>query len=272
MSLRALVPKAQLLALTATASPAALRTMKKELEMPTAVIVKVSPNRRNIFLQRRFRAKKGNDISFGDILKPIAQELGQLKGDYPLTIVYAKLTCMAIVFKIFSKYVNDMNAHGLRRFAMFHSSTEQTVKSLVINELGKTNSYIRVVVATQALGMGVDTKHVRHVIHITPSSSLESYFQEIGRAGRDGEEATATLWFNKSDIARNRTNLSDQMKEYCMEDGCLRAFILSYFGFRSQEQARCCSNCNPVEAEVAVAVEALQPRFREPPANGDLPR
>ena len=73
-------------------------------------------------------------------------------------------------------------------------------------------SITRVVFATTALGMGVNAPHVRHVIHIGPPSNLETYFQEIGRAGRCGEPAMATLYYNNSDIACNKTNIDDSMR------------------------------------------------------------
>ena len=271
VALRTLIPNARILALTATASLAAVRRLRRELEMPSAVIVKVNPNRRNIYLQKQIRSTK-SDESYGDILKPMAKELGRLKGGYELTIVYAKLACITNVFRWFIKFTDEVNTDGLRRFAMFHSATHPSVKSRVIAELGKEVSFIRIVVATQALGMGVDTKHVRRVVHITPSSTLESYFQEIGRAGRDGKDATAVLWYNNSDIARNRTNVSEEMKEYCRKDGCLRAYILSYFGFSAQNQKRCCSNCNPEKGEVIHAVQTQQLRFRSPPSAVELPQ
>ena len=84
--------------------------------------------------------------------------------------------------------------------------------------------------ATTALGMGVNAPHVRHVIHIGPPSNLETYFQEIGRAGHCVEPAMATLYYNNSDIASNKTNIDDSMRMYCQtDDVCLRKILLEYF-------------------------------------------
>ena len=156
-------------------------------------------------------------------------------------------------------------------FGIFHAGTDQAVKSKLIAELGKDRSNTRLVVATQALGMGIHTRHVQHVIHITPSSSLESYFQEIGRAGRDGDPATATLYYNNSDIGANRVNLSDEMKNYCRDEGCLRSALLTYFGFPPVQQERCCSTCHPeLVQDQQEEVVPSRPRCRLRPQRVEL--
>ena len=87
--------------------------------------------------------------------------------------------------------------------------------------------------------------HVTHVIHIGPPSNLECYFQELGRAGRCGQPATATLYFNNSDVASNKTTIDDLMKVYCQSnDVCLRKILLEYCGFSNVKQKRCCCVCN----------------------------
>lgn len=78
-------------------------------------------------------------------------------------------------------------------------------------------------------------------------SFFAAYIQEIGRAGRDGEDAIATLWFNKSDIGKDKTHLMDDMRKFCMINSCRRDFILKYFGFELEEVIdplhNCCDNC-----------------------------
>ena len=269
VTIRALLPSASLLALTATASPGVLRKMKRELEIPSAVVLRASPNRSNIYMQRVVR-QSDNELSYGTILKKLSKELSQLGGKFPLTLVYAKMAFISMVYRVFHSAVPEVNNAGLRRFAMFHRQTEDKVKNLVVTELGKEKSFIRIVFATQALGMGVDTKHVKKVIHVTPSSSLESYFQEIGRAGRDGEQAIAILHYNNQDIGSNRNNVTDEMKDYCREEGCLRAFILHYFGFSGVEQERCCSNCHPGEVETEYVLVETQIKYRLPPLEDEI--
>ena len=110
----------------------------------------------------------------------------------------------------------------------------------------KPKSNIRVIFATTALGMGVDTPFVSEVIHITPPGNLESYIQEFGRAGRSGQDAVATLYYNNSDIAENKQNIDEFVREYCkLNDSCLRDYLVKYFGFKSVHQNVCCSICTP---------------------------
>ena len=81
------------------------------------------------------------------------------------------------------------------------------MKKSIISEIKKENSRIRVLFATSALGMGVNVPFVEHIIHITPSSSIESYMQETGRAGRTGIPSRATLYYNNADIANNNKHV-----------------------------------------------------------------
>lgn len=139
------------------------------------------------------------------------------------------------------------------------------------NQEDFTYDRIRVVVATNAFGMGIDKSNVRYVLHYNMPQSLEYYYQEAGRAGRDGEEAECVLFFSKQDIMINKFLLQNkasagdvasdmqktandqrklqQMINYCETDKCLREFILSYFGDTTPCICNKCSNCVVVEDE-----------------------
>ena len=118
--------------------------------------------------------------------------------------------------------------------------------------------------------MGIDKSNVRYVLHYNMPQSLEYYYQEAGRAGRDGEEAECVLFFSKQDIMINKRLLEyksmesidsdtqvlrndyrklNQMIDYCETQQCLRQFILSYFGDNSPCTCDKCSNCVVVEDE-----------------------
>ena len=139
------------------------------------------------------------------------------------------------------------------------------------NQEDFTYDSIRVMVATNAFGMGIDKSNVRYVLHYNMPQSLEYYYQEAGRAGRDGEEAECVLFFSKQDIMINKFLLQNkasagdvasdmqktandqrklqQMINYCETDKCLREFILSYFGDTTPCICNKCSNCVVVEDE-----------------------
>ena len=124
-----------------------------------------------------------------------------------------------------------------------------------------------VMVATNAFGMGIDKSNVRYVIHYNMPQSLENYYQEAGRAGRDGERAECILLYNAQDVAVNRYLIEckepnpdstweeiEQIRErdmqrlrvmnyYCITSDCLREYILRYFGERRSGRCENCLNC-----------------------------
>ena len=138
----------------------------------------------------------------------------------------------------------------------------------------------RIMVATNAFGMGIDKSDVRFVIHYNMPKNLESYYQEAGRAGRDGEDADCILMFGQQDISTARyfientepnPELTDEQNEafkrkeeerlsmmisYCKTQGCLRAFMLRYFGDQADDHCEKCSNCLTEFKTVDVTVDA----------------
>ena len=108
------------------------------------------------------------------------------------------------------------------------------MKEEILKQMSSEAGIVRVVFATVAIGMGVDIRDIRQIIHIGPPSSVNAYFQETGRAGRDGKQSTALLYYNNRDIAKNRVGMQGDMRAFCMsKDICLRKLLLHSFDYEN---------------------------------------
>ncbi|AXY25691.1 DNA helicase RecQ [Suicoccus acidiformans] len=138
------------------------------------------------------------------------------------------------------------------RVAKYHAGLAAEARDQAQNDF--IYDEVNLIVATNAFGMGIDKTDVRKVIHYNMPKDLESYYQEAGRAGRDSLEAEAVLLFGNQDIVQSRFLIDqsqdpyvnerlNQMIQYTQYTGCLRQFILRYFGEELAEPCMNCSSC-----------------------------
>ena len=117
---------------------------------------------------------------------------------------------------------------------MFHPGTPRLTKELILENISDKNGHIRVLICTIAFGMGINCRGVHRVIHFGPSSDIESYVQECGRAGRDGQESTCLLLYN----TLLSSHCSDDMRCYLNNEHCRRRQILSFFSKQTRLQGQ----------------------------------
>ncbi|XP_062587881.1 ATP-dependent DNA helicase RecQ-like [Saccostrea cucullata] len=257
-SLRTLL-KCRFLFLTATMTERGVQEIKKLIGLKNLTITgqKTCVNE-NIFLSIRHRpAASGgeNNVtkSFEACIKPLLIELFCKQDQFPLTIVYSNLKWCGYGVVVAKRILKERMYNGLPlpqncRVMQFHAPQSKEVNSYILDCLRNGSVSVRLIFATVALGMGADLKHVRRIVHIGAPSTLETYVQEVGRAGRDGDSAEAVLFYNATDAAGQ--NMTKTMKEFLVSQVCRKQFIADYFGAKYTGSHQCCDICSQVTSKV----------------------
>ena len=255
-----------IMALTATATPKVQHDIMKNLGIERAAVFQSSFNRPNLLYQIRPKTI--------DIDREIVRYI--LANPKKSGIVYCMRRTQVETF------AQVLQANGIKALP-YHAGLE--TKERMENQDAFIEERVEVIVATIAFGMGIDKPDVRYVIHYDMPKSLEGYYQETGRAGRDGGEGVCIAYYDPNELERMERftkgkSVADQeiarvllreTADYAETTLCRRSFLLNYFGERyERENCGCCDNClvpkNKVEAKELLlnlleVVSALKEKF-----------
>ncbi|HCF55459.1 MAG TPA: DNA helicase RecQ [Bacillus sp. (in: Bacteria)] len=243
--------KPLILALTATATPQVRDDICNTLEINQENTIMTTFERENL----SFSVIKGQDRNayLADYIRQNQKESG---------IIYAATR------KVVDQLYEDLMKAGVsvsKYHAGMSDSDRNEQQELFLRD------EVSVMVATSAFGMGIDKSNIRYVIHYQLPKNMESYYQEAGRAGRDGLDSTCILLYSSQDVQVQRF-LIDQstgesrfsneleklqnMTDYCHTEQCLQSFILQYFGEEPKEDCGRCGNCTDNRESIDVTRES----------------